>query len=430
MADQIVTSFESPNYSGLLFNKGQAKTPFSSMLFGKNKYTSSVEFVTGQEYATQDGSQPNISEEASLNAPPATFTKRDQKTNVTQIFHKSVGISYAKESNMGTLSGVNIAGQQANPQNELDFQIGIKMQEIANDIEYTAINGVFQRATNDQTANKTRGMLSAIESNVVDLNGEPVSIWWINDLMKSIYDNHAPIYGLALWVDAMSLNQINADAQANGMTVMPPERNVNGIQITKLLTPLGVVELYLGVYLPAGTVGLFNFDVISPVEMSVPGKGNFFLEDLAKTGAGTKKQIFGQFGLDHGPEWFHGKLINAATEFVKPKSGIKMYVTEAVPTVDVLPELVKATIEAPANLATAIAAPVLEYKGIPSEAATLAYQWQEGVTAIGSFTNIAGATSATYTPTGKGGKFIKVKVTASGTATGSVLSNAKKMPTE
>lgn len=45
MADQIATSFETPNYSGLLFNKGNTRTPFSSMIGGKTKYTDHVEFA-------------------------------------------------------------------------------------------------------------------------------------------------------------------------------------------------------------------------------------------------------------------------------------------------------------------------------------------------------------------------------------------------
>ena len=45
----------------------------------------------------------------------------------SRIFQESVGISYAKQSNMGTLSGLNVAGQQANPMNELDFQVAAKM---------------------------------------------------------------------------------------------------------------------------------------------------------------------------------------------------------------------------------------------------------------------------------------------------------------
>ena len=53
---------------------------------------------------------------------------------------------------------------------------------------------------------------------------------------------------------------------------------------------------------------------MAPVEQLVPGKGNFFLEELAKTGASTKKQIFGQIGLDHGPEWYSAKITHLSAQ--------------------------------------------------------------------------------------------------------------------
>ena len=100
----------------------------------------------------------------------------------------------------------------------------------------------------------------------------------------------------------MTLFQINADAVQNGLTVVPAARNINGISLSSVVTPIGVVYLYLGEYLPAGTALLLNLSVLAPVFQPVPGKGNFFLEALAKTGAGEKYQLFGQIGLDHGPE--------------------------------------------------------------------------------------------------------------------------------
>ena len=162
MADNYAMSFSVPNYSGMLFNKGNTKTPFSTLIGGRRKYTNHVEFVTGQEFETAQGSQPDISESASLNAPEASAITREQKTNVTQIFQESVGVSYAKESNMGTLSGLNAAGQQANPVSEMDFQVAAKMAKIGQDVEYTFINGVYQKATSDIMANKSRGLLEAI----------------------------------------------------------------------------------------------------------------------------------------------------------------------------------------------------------------------------------------------------------------------------
>lgn len=330
MADVLATSFGVLNYSGMLFNKGNVRTPLSSIIGSRAKTTNHVEFVTGQEYtAGGDGTQPEISETDSLTAPDASVVTREQKTNVTQIFHESVGISYAKESNMGTLSGLNVANQQANPMNELDFQVAAKIQKINRDIEYTFINGVYQKATSDATANKTRGLVSAIETNTIAMGTKPLGLWDIADMMKMIYGANAPTDGLCLWCDATTLFQVNADAVQNGLTIVPAAREINGIALSSVVTPIGVVYLYLGECLPAGTALLLNLSVLAPVYQPVPGKGNFFLEQLAKTGAGEKYQLFGQIGLDHGPEWYHGKFTGLSTDFEKPTYSRSVYVANA-----------------------------------------------------------------------------------------------------
>lgn len=330
MADAFATSFGVLNYSGMLFNKGNTRCPLSSIIGGRAKTTNHVEFVTGQEYTGGGtGSQPAISETASLTAPDATTVTREQKTNVTQIFMEAVGISYAKQSNMGTLSGINIANQQANPMNELDFQVAAKMQKVRRDIEYTFINGVYNKATTDATINKTRGLVTAITSNTTAMGSKPLGLWDIADMVKKVYGSNAPTDGLVLWCDAVTLFQINADAVQNGLTVVPAARNINGISLSSVVTPIGVVYLYLGECLPKGTALLLNLDVIAPVYQPVPGKGNFFLEPLAKTGAGEKYQLFGQIGLDHGPEWYHGKFTGIAQTFTKPEYSRSVYVANA-----------------------------------------------------------------------------------------------------
>ena len=314
MSDVYAMSGNTPNYSGMLFNKGNTKTPFSTMIGGKRKYTNHTEFVTGQEFETAQGSQPSISEAQSLTAPESSVLKREQKTNVTQIFQESVGISYAKESNMGTLSGLNIAGQQANPINEEDFQVAAKMAKIGQDIEYTFINGTFHKSTGDTDANQSRGLLNAITSNILDANGKPLTFMLVCEALKSIKESNGDITNIVLGLDSTSRLQLNADAVANGLTIAESGRDINGIAVDKVITPLGTVYLRDLKYLPAGTIALFDPFIMAPVEQLVPGKGNFFIEELAKTGAGTKKQIFGQMGLDHGPEWYSAKITNLSTE--------------------------------------------------------------------------------------------------------------------
>ena len=329
MADVFATSFGVLNYSGMLFNKGNTRCPLSSIIGGRAKTTNHVEFVTGQEYTTGGGAQPSISETASLTAPDATVVTRTQKTNVTQIFQESVGISYAKQSNMGTLSGLNVAGQQANPINEMDFQVAAKMQKVNRDIEFTFIQGTYNKANSDATVNKTRGLVEAITTNVTAMSSKPLGLWDIADMVKKIYGANAPTDGLCLWCDAVTLFQVNADAVQNGLTVVPAAREINGIALSSVVTPIGVVYLYLGECLPAGTALLLNLNVIAPVYQPVPGKGNFFLEPLAKVGAGEKYQLFGQIGLDHGPEWYHGKFTGISTEFTAPTYSRSVYVANA-----------------------------------------------------------------------------------------------------
>lgn len=329
MADVFATSFGVLNYSGMLFNKGNTRCPLSSIIGGRAKTTNHVEFVTGQEYTTGGGAQPSISETASLTAPDATVVTRTQKTNVTQIFQESVGISYAKQSNMGTLSGLNVAGQQANPINELDFQVAAKMQKVNRDIEFTFIRGTYNKAISDITVNKTRGLVEAITTNVTAMESKPLGLWDIADMVKKVYGANAPTDGLCLWCDAVTLFQVNADAVQNGLTVVPAAREINGIALSSVVTPIGVVYLYLGECLPAGTALLLNLNVIAPVYQPVPGKGNFFLEPLAKVGAGEKYQLFGQIGLDHGPEWYHGKFTDISTEFTAPTYSRSVYVANA-----------------------------------------------------------------------------------------------------
>ena len=430
MSNVLATSFGVLNYSGMLFNKGNTRTPLSTLIGGRAKNTNHVEFVVGQSYETGGGSQPAISETASLTAPDASVITRSQATNVTQIFQESVGVSYGKMSNMGTLSGVNVANQAANPQNELDFQVAAKMQKIARDIEYTFINGVYNKATADSEINKTRGLVNAITTNTKAMGGKPLGLWDVADAMKTIYNSNAPTSGLVLWCDAVTMFQINADAQQNGLTVVPASREINGIALSSVVTPLGVVYLYLGEFLPAGTALLLNLDVIAPVNQPTPGKGNFFLEELAKVGAGTKYQIFGQLGLDYGPEWYHAKITGISTGFEAPE-GKKVVIAGTVATVEVDATLNGATINkttiAPSDSGT-VSVTDVSYNVLPGTAPTVAYLWQIRAKSGTSWPDLTDSYTGYNTSTltikaADAEKHYRCKVTASGSATGTVYTD-------
>ena len=99
------------------------------------------------------------------------------------------------------------------------------------------------------------------------------------------------------------------------MTAVTRDREVNGLMIRTVLTPLGAVGLQLMETIPVGTALVFNPAVMRPMEQPTPNKGNFFLEPLANVGAGDNYQIFGQIGLDFGAEWVSAKITGLSQDF-------------------------------------------------------------------------------------------------------------------
>lgn len=324
---KVMTSHNLLNYSGMLFNKGNTRTPFSTTIGGKFRTVNHWSFPVSLYYTTGGGTtQPAITESASLVAPDPSFVTRTQATNVCQIYQKALAISYGKQSSMGQLSGLNIAGQEANPANELDFQVANTMAEIANDIEFTFLNGSYQDGNYDDVAYKTRGITAAITTNAKAAGGVGLGFWLVAELVQAISDANAPTDNLVLTARPVHIMQINADAAANGLTVVPAAREVNGIKLDVLITPFGSVALQPNPRVAEATAIVYNPTVCAPVFMPVPGKGNFFLESLAKTGAADKYQIYGQCGLDYGAEWYHGKITGLATTFTAPTYAHKIYV--------------------------------------------------------------------------------------------------------
>lgn len=326
----VMTSHNLLNYSGMLFNHGNTATPFSTMIGGKSRTANSWEYALSVDFNTDESmTQPSITESASLTAPAREFITRTQETNVCQIFQRALRISYGKQSSMGQLSGLNVEGQAANPATELDFQVAAVMTKLGNIIEHTFLNGAFQKGTHDDVAYKTRGIIPAITTNIKTAGSASLGYWLVTELIEMMASNNAPTDNLVLMCAPVHIMQINADAVANGLTVIPAAREVNGIKIDQLITPFGSIGIVSNRRIAAGTALVFNPVYCAPVYMPVPGKGNFFLEELSKTGASDDYQIYGQAGLDYGNEFLHGKITGLATTFTAPTYGAKVFTVTA-----------------------------------------------------------------------------------------------------
>lgn len=305
------TVWNLPNYAGELFTADALNTPILTAIGGLTGglQTENFEFATDSQYNLPTAAQPGISETASLTAPTAIGVVRGQNTNVTQIFQEKVSISYAKLSNGGRMSGLNTAGQQNNTASEKDFQISCALQKIARDIEYTIINGQYQKATAANVANQTRGMLELCSNaNTVAASGAGISKALLNELLQEMYNNGAIFSNLVLYTGA---HQKVGISDVYGYA--PMDRNVGGVNIKQIETDFGNIGIALDRFMPNDTILLAELSVMAPVFQPVPDKGNFFYEELAKAGASEDGQIFGQFGLDHGPAFMHGTITGLST---------------------------------------------------------------------------------------------------------------------
>lgn len=304
------TVWNLPNYSGELFTTDAEQTPFLTMiggLTGGGMSTGNFEFAIDSQYSYPAAAQPAITETASLTAPAAINYVRDQSKNVTQIFHEKVSISYAKMSNNTRLSGINTAGQQNNAPSEKDFQIARQLGKIARDVEYTFLNGTYSIATTAATANKTRGMYAAALTTTAAA-GAALSKPMIQNILRQMYDNGALFQNMVIWC-----NSFQKQALTSLYAYAPTDRNVGGVNIKQIETDFGNLGIMLNRFNPQANLGFFDMAAIAPVFQPVPGKGNFFYEELSKAGAAEEGQIFGQIGLDHGSIALHGSITGLAT---------------------------------------------------------------------------------------------------------------------
>ncbi len=302
----VGTVWNLPNYSGELFTADPTNTPFLTAIGGLTggMQTEDFEFSTDSQYSLPEPKQPEISETASLTAPQPTNIVRDQNTNVTQIFQEKISVSYVKMSNGKRMSGLNTAGQQNNVPDEKSWQIARALEKIARDVEYTFLNGTFVKSTKADTANKTRGMIELCsDGNTIAAGSKKLTKANMQALFKKMYDAGAVFKNMVLWVNSTQ-KQIITDLYSYA----PTDRSLGGTNIKQLETDFGNIGIALNRFMPQDTVLAAEMSVIAPVFQPVPGKGNFFYETLAKTGASEDGQIFGQIGLDHGPKFMHGTI--------------------------------------------------------------------------------------------------------------------------
>lgn len=311
------TSWNCPNYTGELYMIGANQTPFLNMLGGlegdRVRLVSSMEFPLAQPWALESAAQPAVTETASLTAPNPWTYVRGQDTNTCQIYHRSVTVSYVKQSVVGSVvadatTGLVDKNQPQPVQNEKDFQIAAHLRQIAVNADYTFLNGSYQKATSAAVAAKTRGVLTACTTNTVDASSAALSRTLFNELVREMATNGAEFREPVIFVNAFQKQKIT---EIFGYA--PSDRMVGGMNIEQIVSDFATFGVVWDPHVPTSTLGIIDLAVCYPVFLPVPEKGALFYEDLDPGGASNKGQLYGQMGIDYGPEEFHGTITNLAT---------------------------------------------------------------------------------------------------------------------
>lgn len=316
-ANAAATIWNCPNYTGELYLIGANKTPFLNMIGGLQggaiRTVADFQYPLAQPWALESAAQPAITETASLTAPNPWTYVRGQDVNTVQIFQRQVSVSYAKQSVTGSVTADATTGivdiNDLQPvQNERDFQISAHMRQISVNVDYTFLNGAYQQATAANVAAKTRGIITAATTNTVNAASATLSKSLMDQLMRTMASNGAEFVNPVVFCNAFQKQKIS-----DIYGYAPQDRNIGGYNIKQVETDFAILGIVWAPNVPAATLLIADLAFCSPVYLPVPEKGVLFYEELAKTGASEKGQIYGQIGLDYGPEEYHGTITSLAT---------------------------------------------------------------------------------------------------------------------
>ena len=387
------TTYNLPNFTGLLYNLTPTETPFFSAIGGlSGGGQSTTTRFQWSYYDLRDPSQKVALE--GQDAPNPEERVRAFAYNVTQIHQEAVAVSYTKLAATGNLAGLNLAGAQNNVGNELAWQTSAMLKQMVRDVEFSFLRGTFNDPADNTTPRKTRGLLNAITTNTssggtpvvgggaitvasatgiftatahgltqgnavvltvtagaggvssgqtyyarditansfkvsATKNGPAVDVTsdgsvtgvaagavtkaGLDQLMQSVWENGGiSDAGTATLITGSAIKPALSKAYITDAGYTEQTRNVGGVNLQTIMTDFGQLNIMLDRHMPKDMVAVVSLDQCAPVYLEIPGKGHFFAEPLAKTGASEKVQLYGEVGLQFGNEVSHGKISGLA----------------------------------------------------------------------------------------------------------------------
>lgn len=317
-----ITLTNTLNFSGMLWKRTSDETPFLDAIYmrGRNggRVTNfSQEFILASGYSLAPGSQPSISENASLLAPTPTTVQRDQEDNVNQPFIEAVEVGWIKQSNRDALAGLNLANQGNNRQNEQAFQIGTRVDQMRININYTMLNGTYSfNKANLDTPIKTRGLIEGVQTNRFNMAGAAFNTKSLNDILIETVKNASRPRAFEIWVHPTMFPTLDAYFTSIPGFNQPNTRTEGGVAISAIMTHFNPsMPVYWDLDIPENAMLLVDMPQMAVSEKPYfDEEGNMlgvlFYVDKPKPGASSGGMLYAELGCDYGAEWHHAYIYN------------------------------------------------------------------------------------------------------------------------
>lgn len=309
------TTYNLPNYVGELFAASREDTPLLSAIGGLTggRATKATSFEwQGYDLRDPDDTRQRLE---GADAPDGEARTRYKASNVVEIHQEAVNLSYTKQGATGQLNtdgaqAVNIGGTIV-PADELSWQISQQLKQVARDVEYSFIKGTYANPDDNTSPRRTRGLLEAITTNVMETThtAKTLTADDVLDLAQMAWDNGGIRESETRTIVVNSdLKRALTRCFVTDAGYKEETRNVGGVNLQTIETDFGRFNIMLDAYMPKDKLLVLSLEQLAPRFLEIPGKGHFFVEPLAKTGASDKVQIYGEIGLEYGDQKAHALL--------------------------------------------------------------------------------------------------------------------------
>lgn len=225
--------------------------------------------------------------------PPVDVSKvRVKVSNNTQIFQYGINVSHTMRSVL-----------QAGVSDEFTFQVARRLMEAMRELDSSLVAGIKSSSQGSDSVYRSMGGIIEFASQSggnLTTTAEALSLSVVNDMAKQIWD--AGGYPNFILVGGKQKRAISLFDQSARRSVY--DSTVAGYVVDRVMTDLGfVLDVIVDPWMPDDTaiVGDLNKVRVMPLRNSA-----MRAEDLAKTGASFKAQIYGEYTAEvrNGKEAF------------------------------------------------------------------------------------------------------------------------------